>query len=111
VDNGNIATRKGEVIVNLVNESFEQIRLSFRDIDGYITKEQKKIVNTAALFSNIRVEAESIARISEEHAASTEEILATTEEHNASIKNIYNLMQDIKISSDNLQHLIKNPDK
>ncbi|MCX7921883.1 MAG: methyl-accepting chemotaxis protein [Clostridia bacterium] len=107
VNNGHIATQEGETVAKQVNQNFEMIQLSFKDIDKYISDEISRIKNIAQLFSQINMETESIASISEEHSASTEELMATTEEHNASIENIYNLMHNIKNSSDNLQNLIK----
>lgn len=107
VSRGQIATQDGEKVVNTVNQSFEMIQVSFKDIDRYIADEISRIVNIADLFSNIDKEVDSIASISEEQASATEELLATLEEHNVNIENIYNLMQDIKDSSDNLQVIIK----
>ena len=49
---------------------------------------------------------ESIASISEEHSAATEEMLSTMEEQSASINIIYSSMKDIKKSSENLQSII-----
>jgi methyl-accepting chemotaxis protein len=107
VHNGNTATQAGGEIVNQVNESFGKIQLSFKDINNFISEELSKIENTSTLFSNIRMEAESIASISKQHAAATEELMATSEESNASIESIYNLMSEIKNSSDNLQGIIR----
>ena len=103
VNRGQIATQDGEKAVNTVNQSFEMIRVSFKDINRYIADEISRIGNIADLFSHIGYEVESIASISGEQASATEELLATLEEHNANIDSIYNLMQGIKDSSDNLQ--------
>lgn len=103
VSKGQMATQVGEAVVKDVNQNFEMIQVSFKDIDKYIKDEINRIGNIAGLFSRINEETESIACIAQEHSASTEELMATTEENNASIKSLYNLMQDIKRSSDNLQ--------
>jgi len=107
VQRENKATREGEEIVKLVNVSFERIQETFNIIKQDISIELAKIDNTAELFDSIREETESIASISEQHAASTEELMATTEEHNASVENLFNIFNDIKESSDNLKALIK----
>lgn len=107
VQKGSLATQEGETITGQVNESFQRIQLSFNDIGKTISDEISKIKITASLFSRIREEIESIANISEEHAASTEELTATTQEHNVNIESIYILMGDIKNSSNNLQNIIK----
>jgi len=52
--------------------------------------------------TQIRYETDSIASISEEQTASTEEMLATTEEQNVSIDNIYTFMKQIERASNNL---------
>jgi methyl-accepting chemotaxis protein len=107
VSRGNIATNEGTIAVNHVNNNFDMVQASFRDISKHISDEIKKIDEITDLFSQINIESESIASISEEHAASTQELMATTEEHNANIESIYNLMQDIKSSSDSLQGVMK----
>lgn len=107
VSRGQAATQDGEKVVNTVNQSFEMIHVSFKDINRYISDEISRIGNIAGLFSHIDNELESIASISGEQASATEELLATLEEHNANIENMYNLMQGIKASSDNLEVIIK----
>ncbi len=107
VSKGQIATQDGEKVVKNVNQNFEMIQVSFKDIDRYIDEEIGRIGNIADLFSNINEEIESIASISEEQASSTEELLATLEEQSANIENMYNLTKGIKSSSDNLQGIIK----
>ena len=89
VSRGQIASQDGEKVVEVVNQNFEMIQVSFKDIDRYISDEINKIGNIADLFSSINVEVESIAGISEEQAASTEELLSTLEEQNLNIKNMY----------------------
>lgn len=107
VSRGQVATQDGERVVKTVNQSFEMVKVSFKEIDRYIADEINRIGNIADLFSHIDEEVESIASISEEQASSTEELLATLEEHNANIEDIYNLMQGINASSENLQGIIK----
>lgn len=107
VSRGQIASQDGEKVVEVVNQNFEMIQVSFKDIDRYISDEINKIGNIADLFSSINVEVESIAGISEEQAASTEELLSTLEEQNLNIKNMYGLIQGIKTSSEKLQGIVK----
>lgn len=107
VSRGQKATRDGEKVVSNVNQSFEMIQESFKDIDRYIYDETSRISNIVDLFSHIDEEVDSIAGISEGQAAATEELLATLEEQNTNIEEMYNLMQNIKVSSDNLQGVIK----
>lgn len=108
VQKENKATSLGEEIVKLVNSSFESIQETFNVIKSDISEELTKIDSTALLINNIREETESIASISEQHAAATEELMATTEEHNAGVENLFNIFNDIKDSSEKLKSLIKN---
>jgi methyl-accepting chemotaxis protein len=111
VDNakdGNIATNEGAKLIAAVTEGFKKIQLSFKDIDSNIANELKMIENVSSIFTNIHIEAESIASISEEQSSATEEILATMQEQSASINLIYSSMQEINQSSENLQAIIRN---
>lgn len=107
VDKGNTATEEGKKMLSTVTSSFENIRISFEDIDRYILDELNRIDNTAASLSEIRAEAESIASIAEEHAASTEELNSTVHEQNANIEDIFSLTHDMKKSSDKLIEIVK----
>lgn len=107
VNSGSIAVREGKIITSQVNEGFEKIKLSFKNIDEYILNELKMVENVDSIFVQIRERTESIASISEEHSAATEEILGTAEEQNASIESIYELMKNINNSSIKLQELVE----
>ncbi|MDP4181999.1 MAG: methyl-accepting chemotaxis protein [Bacillota bacterium] len=105
VKSGNIATQEGVAIVRQVNESFKKINTSFSDISKSIEIELKMIENTTSIFSHIRREAESIASISEENSASTEEIHTTMQDQDANIEKIYMSIHDIRNSSENLKEV------
>ncbi|WP_171903798.1 methyl-accepting chemotaxis protein [Cellulosilyticum sp. I15G10I2] len=107
VHNGNVATQDGELIVKQVSQSFENIQSSFKKIDQYISNEHIQIENTMELFLDIEHETESIASISQEHAAATEELTATIQLHSENIESISVLMEEIKSASDNLHAIIK----
>ncbi|HPT77111.1 MAG TPA: methyl-accepting chemotaxis protein, partial [Defluviitaleaceae bacterium] len=81
VSKGQEATQDGEKIVKSVNQSFEMIQDSFKNINQYIFDEVSRIENIADLFSHIDQEIDRIANISEGHAAAVEELLATIQEH------------------------------
>lgn len=103
---GNTATNDGKVIVSQAGESFRQIQASFKNIDKYLVEGLDRIENAVTLFSNIRVEAESIASVSEQHNAATEEVMATVEENNSNIDILYQSMENIKNSSNELQSIV-----
>lgn len=106
VDKGNVATNEGTIAVNQVHNNFNLVQAAFENISKHIADEISRIGEITLLFSEINMESESIASISEEHAASTEELMAISQEHNANIESIYALMQNIKASSDSLQGIM-----
>ncbi|GFZ33119.1 chemotaxis protein [Clostridium zeae] len=107
VNNGSIAVKEGQALTNDVNEGFEKIKLSFKNIDEYISDELKMTENIGSILKQIRQQSENIAMISEEHSAATEEMLATTEEQNSNIEDIYGVVKKISKSSTRLQELIE----
>lgn len=107
VQNGAKAAQEGDVIVRDVYDGFGKISTSFHEINRYIEEELQKIKHTAGLISEIRNETQSIASISEEHAAVNEELMAMSEEHNSNIEGIYQLMTEINQASKNFQGIMK----
>lgn len=105
--NGSLATKEGEVILAQVNEGFIKIQSSFKDIDDNISNELKMIEKTSNLFSKIQAETESIASISDEQSAATQEMLSTVEQQNSGIQEINSAMKEIQKASENLQEIIK----
>lgn len=103
VREGYTATNEGKVIVTNVIESFENIQLSFKDIDNNVENGLKVMEKTTDIFSKVSKKAEDIASVSVEHSAATEEMLATIEEQTASIELIYNSMKDIASTSKKLK--------
>ncbi len=108
VQNGDAAVKEGELIVNEVNESFVNMQSSFKEMDSYIASELEMIDSTTSIFATISQEADSVATISEEHSAATQEMLAAMDEQNASIESTYDFMQEISLSSLNLQGIVEN---
>lgn len=104
--NGYMATNEGKVIISQVNEGFEKIKLSFDNINEYISKELTMIENLSLIFSQIHKQSLSIASVSEQHSALTEKMLEITEEQKSHIKNVHNLMQEINNSSMCLEELV-----
>lgn len=105
VQNSSTAAQEGSVILNEVNECYGEINKSFSKIDSSIKDGLNMIEKTSSIFSDIRKESESISGISEENSSTTEEMLAAMEEQNAGIETVSGLINDIKKSSDNLEHI------
>lgn len=106
VDKGNTATKEGTIAVNEVHNSFNMVQTAFENINKHIADELSRIEEITELFSKINMETESIASISQEHAASTEELMSITQEQNDNIESIYTLIQSIRTSSDRLHGIL-----
>jgi len=106
-ENGNDAVNIGTQMGHEVNDSFNNIKASFKTIDDYIEKELDMVNNTKSIFEKVRTESENIASISEENSAATEEMFATFENQNASIENLYEHVKQIQVSSENLTKIAK----
>jgi methyl-accepting chemotaxis protein len=104
---GDVAAKIGEDIVKKVISSFDNIRMSFNEIDESVEKEQKAIEKTSLLFKQVRMEVLHVANISEEHSSSSQEMLSTIEELSTNIDHIFNLMNQIQTSCENLEEITK----
>lgn len=103
VQKGNEAVQAGRSISDLTRDRFNAMMNSFKKLDECILQELDIIDNISKLFSKINEETESIAGISEEHSASTQEMLSTIEEQTSKISEINVFMHDIKKSSEDLK--------
>lgn len=106
-ESGNDAVSIGTQMGHEVNDSFNNIKASFKTIDDYIEKELEMVNNTKSIFEKVRTESENIASISEENSAATEEMFATFENQNASIEKLYEHIKKIQASSENLTKIAK----
>ncbi|WP_180272614.1 methyl-accepting chemotaxis protein [Konateibacter massiliensis] len=100
---GNIAVKNGGMLASEVSESFDKIQAAFLKIDEKVAEELRMFQNTAKTFKQIQEETESIAGISEEQSAFTEEMLATITEQGSSIKDIFGLMKELQYASEKLE--------
>lgn len=106
VSTGTGATQAGKATVRQAYESFQQIQVSFQDIDRFLAEGIERIENSTALFTDIHKETENIAGVSAEHSAATEELMATIEENNANVDILYSSMQNIKNSRNEVNSII-----
>ncbi|WP_163195004.1 methyl-accepting chemotaxis protein [Clostridium thermarum] len=107
VHQGTAAVETGTVISTDMNKGFEQILLSFKEIDEYINNEHSMVKDLKNIISEIQNEVENIASISEEQAAAAQEMLATIEEQDNNIVRVFKAMQEIQKSCENLENLAK----
>ncbi len=103
---GSTAVLEGQELAKLVNNNFKNMNLSFKEIDSYITNELNIIESVDTIFKDIRNQSDSIACISGEHAAATEEMLATVEDQSNNIDTVYSSIHEIKNASESLRILV-----
>ncbi|WP_026476316.1 methyl-accepting chemotaxis protein [Alkaliphilus transvaalensis] len=104
---GNKAVEQGNNIVKKVYESFDEIKTASNIIGRHIEKEDFMIDDISVTFSNVQGKLESIAAISQQHAATTEEILASIEDENNRLINLLDENSKIRELSDDLQNVVK----
>jgi methyl-accepting chemotaxis protein len=107
VSNGKLAADSGNEIAFKVNGSFEEIQSSFTEIDKCIENESGMVENVIKLFEKIKLEVESVAGISEEHSAATQEMLATVEDQDKNIESVFNITKEMQLASEKLERLTK----
>lgn len=103
---GDEAAAKGETIAGQVKETFENISEYSNDIKRNIDIEKERIDAISDLFQEINQDTNSIAAISEEHSAATEELMATNTDHLESIQQINQRISDIADASGALKALV-----
>jgi methyl-accepting chemotaxis protein len=79
---------------------------TFENTISEISKGMNKIENVTNLFTNTQYQIQSVASISEQNAAATEEVLATTENENKEIQEICNSIDVIKKLSEQLMSMV-----
>jgi methyl-accepting chemotaxis protein len=103
---GSTAVLEGKELTELVNNNFTNINLSFKEIDNYIASEIDMIGFIGTIFQNIRNQSESIACISREHSAATQEMLATVEDQTNNLDAVFSSIGEIKNASESLRVLV-----
>ncbi|MBY9079336.1 methyl-accepting chemotaxis protein [Paenibacillus sp. HN-1] len=107
-DNGSMAVREGEAITRQVLESFDNIKVTFENMNRRISDELDMTNHVSSIFTDVRRQAENISDIAQRHTAATEEMLATTQEQERNIDIIYDFIGRINKSSSRLQELSTN---
>jgi len=108
VKQGNTAVIEGkELMDNMVN-SFNSMSGSFDKVRRMIDVEEANIESLTERFGEIQGQVETIAGISEEHAASLEEIQATLDEQNNRIIHCDSAMKEMEKDSNELEKIAVN---
>jgi len=106
VNEGEAATRKGQELIKNVSTYFDYLSQSFEETISEISKVMSKIEDISKLFSNAQEQIQTVASISEQNAAATEEVLASTESAHNQIQEISNSINIIKGLSENLMAMV-----
>ncbi|KAB3534791.1 methyl-accepting chemotaxis protein [Alkaliphilus pronyensis] len=104
---GNRAVEIGTGVVKEVHQGFETIKNSFNSMGKKIENEDSMIEEITDTFAMVQEKLESIAAISEEHAAASEEILASIENENSRIIDLAEETKTIRNLSNDLENLCK----
>lgn len=107
VSQGNIALENGNVIVQRVKAEMARVQSSFVETQKVIANENILINKVTETFGRIYQRLESIAAISEENSAVTEETLAAIEDQNKRVNAIAESMDKISALSKELQEMGK----
>lgn len=105
VDNGSNNVTNGIKILVEFKESFKELSDSFADMQNQIKEEERLVEKVNEKYTHILSNVESIAAISEETSASTEEILSSLEVQNHGIMTINKVIKQIKNDSSSLNQL------
>ena len=101
------AATEGVEKTALANESFEEVRSSFRTIDSHIGDTLNRVEAMTEMFARINEETSGIAAVSEEHAATTQEISSTMSEQNSAIEGLHDLIENINRASRELGEVVR----
>lgn len=104
---GNLAVENGNAILRQVSDRFSEMQHSFNSMNNDIADEDKMITKITEVFEKVHQQLESMAAISQEHAATTQQILASAEDQNSKIIGLADAVGEIKKLSDNLKEMSK----
>lgn len=107
VDQGEEAVKRGNILIGELSRYFGDVQSAIESNFQSLNNENAMIKNILDIFMRVQEQVESIASISEEHAASNEEVMATLENENSDIIAINNSIKEVKQLSDTLSEMSK----
>ncbi|WP_294348699.1 methyl-accepting chemotaxis protein [uncultured Clostridium sp.] len=108
VNNVELASNKGVLIVSNVDEAFKKLGQSFNLIKYNLANGVNHIEELRDLFVNVVSETDTILKIAGEQSASTDETLGIAEEQNKNLNEVSKAINDINELSKNLREVINN---
>lgn len=96
VRTGDVAAKDGQALIKNISTYFHYLKQTSENTVSEISRGMHKIENVTKLFHDTQSQIQSMASISEQNAAATEEVLATTENENKEIQEICNSIDVIK---------------
>ena len=106
VSKGSKAVEVGNKKVDNILKVFEDVNYSVQLVDNKLSKEYEMIDHLAKQIKESQNQLETIAAVSEENTATTEEILALTETQEQSVIEIYEKMTAMKELGESLKSII-----
>lgn len=93
--------------LNEITSSFDEIKLSFNDIQGKLHLNMSTITHTNELVEKIMNQIENMSAISEENAAMTEEIASSINEEHIMMKSIADASNELQQLHSELAEITK----
>ncbi|MHA6485398.1 methyl-accepting chemotaxis protein [Paenibacillus sp. strain BS8-2] len=106
-ERGQAALQASKSVVSELTNEFQAVKQSFQLTEEGMQAETELVKGINERFDVIARQAENIASITQQQAASTEEVLAAIEEQGANMNGIAELMQNIKLLGDQLTQVAK----
>lgn len=107
IKKGTAAVENGSTIVVKMNKSFDKVDSSFKDMSGYIDKEQSLVNDINNYIVSIEKRICEIADISEENSASTEVIYSEIDEQERKISKINDAIAKLDKLSVELKEMVR----
>jgi methyl-accepting chemotaxis protein len=107
VNKGNVAAENGHAVAARTNEVFGEIQEAFRSVNNNINRQVKVMNDVTKVFTDIQERIGSIASITEEHSATSQQVLQSIENQNSRIISISEELSEVRKISKELTVVIK----
>ncbi|MFZ5987285.1 MAG: methyl-accepting chemotaxis protein [Bacillota bacterium] len=106
VSQGESATLEGKKLISDISSYFQNIKDAFEDTNKEIMKGMQKIGSITQRFEDVQRQTESIASISQQSVASTQEVMATIEGENNQLMQISSSVSEVQKLSGELKNML-----
>lgn len=104
---GEESVLEGQKLLGEISSYFEEIKNSYKETNEELAMGMNEIGSVMKDINGMQIQIESIANITEENAASTEEILSTLENEHVLIASLNNAVTEVHGLSGELKEMVK----